>query len=127
MKKRSQVIITFIVLFFSFSLAGTVGAQTVRESFRDTLFRSGLTSDATADIDILNPINSLINSVLTLSGVVILALVIYGGASWALAAGSEDKIKIAKKIILGGIIGLIIIFAAYAIPAFVLAAIRSAT
>jgi uncharacterized membrane protein YjfL (UPF0719 family) len=40
---------------------------------------------------------------------------IYGGFTWMLAAGSAEKVKKGRDIIIWAAIGLVIIFSAYAI------------
>ena len=54
-------------------------------------------------------------------------LVLWGGFKWMTAAGEESKIEEAKKLMGGGVIGLIIILAAYAITAFVVNQLTQAT
>lgn len=61
-----------------------------------------------------------ITLVLSLVGVLFMILIIYGGISWMLAQGSDEKVNKAKKIITDSIIGLIIVIAAYAITYLIL-------
>jgi len=44
---------------------------------------------------------------------------ITGGISWMMAGGNQEKVGKAKKIIISAIIGLVIVFSAYAVTAFV--------
>ena len=46
---------------------------------------------------------------------------------WMTAAGNEDKTGTAKKIMTAGVIGLVIILAAFGIARFVIQALISAT
>ncbi|MBI4281378.1 hypothetical protein HY625_00995 [Candidatus Uhrbacteria bacterium] len=64
-------------------------------------------------------IGELIATVLSFVGVIFLILIIYGGVLWMTAGGAEDRITKAKGIITNAVIGLALIFAAYAITAFV--------
>src|SRR3989344_3082906 len=57
---------------------------------------------------------------LGLLGIVALVIILAGGVVWMTAGGSEDKVKIAKKIILNGVIGLAIILSAFSITHFIL-------
>ena len=57
--------------------------------------------------------------VLGLLGIVFLGLIIYGGFIWMLARGNEQDITKARDLIISAIIGLIIIFGAYAITVFI--------
>ncbi len=64
-------------------------------------------------------IGKLIATVLQFVGVIFLILVIAGGVMWMTAGGAEEKITKAKGLIVNAVIGLALIFAAYAITAFV--------
>ncbi len=61
-----------------------------------------------------------ITLVLSLVGVLFMILIIYGGITWMLAQGNDEKVSKAKKIIIDSIIGLIIVVAAYAITYLIL-------
>lgn len=61
----------------------------------------------------------VIQAILSMLGIIALIIILYGGFKWMTAAGNEENISSAKKIITAGIVGLIIIFFAYAIVAFV--------
>ncbi len=52
-------------------------------------------------------------------GVAAVALIVYGGFVWMTAAGSEETIAKAKKIIGAAVIGLVIVMLAWAIVVFV--------
>ncbi len=69
----------------------------------------------------------LINVILTLLGVIAVVIVLLGGFKWMTAAGNEDKVGEAKKILAAGVIGLVIILAAWGIARFALNALIGAT
>ncbi|HAO81378.1 TPA: hypothetical protein DCQ82_01490 [Candidatus Veblenbacteria bacterium] len=54
-------------------------------------------------------------------------LVLWGGFKWMTAAGDEAKIGEAKKLMGAGVIGLVIILAAFAIASFVVNQLTDAT
>ncbi len=60
----------------------------------------------------------VIRSLLGLVGTVMLGLMLYAGFMWMTAAGNEDKIEKAKKIITSAAIGFIIVLTAYSITWF---------
>lgn len=62
----------------------------------------------------------LIQAALSLVGVLLLIYLIYAGFLWMTAQGDGKQVDKAKDIIKNAVIGLIIIFAAYAIANFVL-------
>ncbi len=77
--------------------------------------------------DVRQTIGRIINVALSLLGVVVLVIIIYGGFLWMTAGGNDEKVGEAKKWIFGGIIGLIIILSAYAIASFVISNLVTAT
>lgn len=60
-------------------------------------------------------------------GIIAVGLIIYAGWLWMTAAGDEQKIEKAKKILINAVIGLIIILSAFAIASFILSRLLSAT
>ena len=61
----------------------------------------------------------IIGLVLSFVGVLFLMLVIYAGILWMTAQGNEQKVTKAKDLLINAVVGLVIVFAAYAITAFV--------
>jgi hypothetical protein len=59
-------------------------------------------------------------SLMTFVAGIAIITIIYGGIRYAIAAGSEDQIKTAKKIIFWGIFGLIIALLAVFVTNFIL-------
>jgi hypothetical protein len=70
---------------------------------------------------------SIIQVLLGFLAIIVVLLILYGGFVWMTAAGNEDKVATGKKIITAGIIGLVIILAAWGIARFVVDAILTAT
>lgn len=66
---------------------------------------------------------NIIKTALSYVGVVFLLVVIFSGFLWMTAAGNEERVTKAKKMITGGVIGMILIFAAYAVTDFVFTSI----
>ena len=61
---------------------------------------------------------AVVNSVLSLLGIIFIALIVYGGIIWMTAEGDEAKVEKAQKILRNAIIGLVItigVYAAYAL------------
>lgn len=79
----------------------------------------GQSGTPTADYDIRLMVARIIRIVLELLGIIFLVLIIYAGFKWMTAGGDEEKVTSAKKLLTNSVIGLIIIFAAFAIAAFV--------
>ena len=68
-------------------------------------------------------IGNVIRALLGLTGSLALAVFIFGGFTWVTSAGSEEKIKKGKEMILWAALGLFIIFASYAMVRFVIGAV----
>ncbi len=71
-------------------------------------------------------VGNIIYGILTVVGIIFTVLTLYAGFLWMTAAGNEETIKKAKKLISNSIIGLIIVLAAYSISFFVISKIISA-
>ena len=72
-------------------------------------------------------IRSIIQVILGFLGVIAVLIILWGGFIWMTAAGEPDKVDKAKKMIYSGIIGLVVIFAAYAIATFVFSQLQTIT
>lgn len=72
------------------------------------------------DADLWSMINTVINVILAIVGVVAVFMIIFGGIQYSTSAGDSGKVKKAKDTILYGIIGLVIALLAFAIVNFVL-------
>lgn len=89
----------------------------------------GETADAAgySEPDVLYIFASIISTVISMLGIVFIALMIYGGYLWMTARGNEDQVEKSKKLITAAVIGLIIVLSAYAISYFVIKNIGDAT
>ena len=77
--------------------------------------------------DLRGSIAGIINLVLGFLGVLTTIIILIGGFKWMTSQGSSDKVDEAKKMIGAGVVGLVVILAAYAISRFVLAEVYEAT
>jgi len=69
----------------------------------------------------------VINIALGFLGIVAVVIIILGGFKWMTAGGNEDKVAESKKLITAGIIGLVIVLAAWGIATFVINQLYNAT
>ncbi len=105
----------------SIALSTFIGSQAFASLSEDT----GLTATGDAaglggsNTDLPVIIGRIIGSALGLLGAIFVILVIYAGFIWMTAQGSDEKIKQAKKILSGAVIGIVLTFSAYAITTFV--------
>ncbi len=72
-------------------------------------------------------IGRLISTLLSLTGIIFLVLMVYGGVMYMTASGDKDRVQKAKRIITQSLIGLIIVVAAYALTNTVVSALVTAT
>jgi len=70
---------------------------------------------------------NVIKILLALLGVIAVVLILFGGFKWMTAMGSDEKTAEARKLIGAGIVGLLVILAAYAVTIFVLRSFLDAT
>lgn len=81
--------------------------------------------DATAqnaqyqETNIYSVMSSVISVVLSLTGIVFLAVMLYAGLRWMTAQGNEEFAAKAKEAMFAAIIGLILVISAYGIATFV--------
>jgi len=85
------------------------------------------TATGLGSTDIRTGVMSVIRVLLGFLGIIAIVIILYGGFTWLISAGNEEKVGQAKKILSAGIIGLIIIFVSYALAQFVVTQIMTAT
>lgn len=129
LNKKITRTITFLVLFFlilgSVYTVNTVLAVDPSYGLDEITsnidaFETGSISDegGMSGTYLSTRIGSIIGSILSFVGALFLVLMIFAGISWMLAGGNEEKIKKAGKLLVGSIIGLLIVLAAYTLTAF---------
>jgi len=87
----------------------------------------------TGDLCIQNPLGSVntpqaligkvVNNALGVVGSIALLMFVYGGLVWMTSAGSSEKVKNGRDILIWSAIGMAVIFSAYGLTRFVLTAI----
>jgi hypothetical protein len=102
------------------------GVSYVRQGLTVSASQAGLsmTKEAT---DLPGMAGRAINYMFGIIGVIFLTIVLIGGYLWMSAGGNEEKITKAKKFVVNGINGMIVIFLAYALVYTILAALKAAT
>ncbi|MCK5212210.1 hypothetical protein KAJ89_05915 [Candidatus Parcubacteria bacterium] len=104
-----------IILLLGLMLAPSAQAIDLGVGYAENI---GLAS--AGDEDIRDTAVGIIQYLLTFLGIIAVAIILYGGFMWMTAGGNEDRVAKAKKIIISGAIGLIIVLAAFAIVTFVI-------
>lgn len=72
-----------------------------------------------SDKPLAEQITTILQYILGFLALVAVIMIIYGGIIWLTAAGNEERVGSAKKVISAAIIGLVIILLAWAIVWFV--------
>lgn len=119
-------------LLYVFSLAVYFLPSLVAAQITGDLSNLGLNGFANntnlgTNIELISTIARLINIVLGFLGVLVVVGIVIGGFKRMTAAGDEGKIGEGNKLIGAGVVGLVIILAAYAITAFVVNQLIAAT
>ncbi|MFA5317973.1 MAG: LamG-like jellyroll fold domain-containing protein [Patescibacteria group bacterium] len=92
------------------------------QSAEDLAAQAGLSTRDPREVAAL-----VINIILGFLGIIAVGLIIYAGFLWMTAAGNDDKIATAKKIMVRAAIGLLIILSAFGIAAFILRVLLGAS
>ncbi len=114
----------FILIFTLAVSTRTVFAEVNDYGLKDTAKMAGIPVGETSPIKI---VATVINVILGLVGVLAVVLIIYAGFAWMTAAGNEEKIGKAKKVLTGAVIGLLIIMASFIISSFIVRNVMEAT
>ena len=116
-KKLFLILFLSLILFFIFSpINPYVFADKCNEESGEVCLNNPLGSDTTPQ----GLIGRVIIAVLGIVGSLALAMFIYGGLTWMTAAGNNEKVQKGRDILIWATIGLIIIFASYALVRFVI-------
>jgi hypothetical protein len=76
--------------------------------------------------DLKVTIENIIRIIVGFLGIITILIILMGGFKWMTSGGSEDKIGEAKKLISAGVVGLVVVLAAYAIASFVVNSLTTA-
>lgn len=125
------IYIAIFLAFFVFVMPSFVFASGVKDAMNglNTTANTGfdtqhhdseaLTNDDGVMVDLPSAIGRIVGAALSFIGIIFFILMIYGGVLWMTARGNDQQVEKAKDLIVAAIIGLIIVFAAYAITAFI--------
>jgi len=95
---------------------------------QSTVIQDGITETNTAlggslgdaDADPRKIAANIINLALGFLGLIAVVIVLFGGFKWMTAAGNEDKVEEAKKVLGAGVVGLLIVLAAWGLSSWVI-------
>ena len=116
--KRTAATIAAIALMAPLMALGQIGSQ------EDSTIPSAL--NLGTNTDIRTSIIGIVQFILGFLGLLAVIIVLYAGFQWMTAAGNEEKVTSARATLTAGLIGLVIILAAYALTQFVINTITTA-
>lgn len=128
MKKITKSVVAGLMslsLVLAFAMPVIVGAQSADPYAPPTI--DDLTGTGLGTASITTIIQEGIGIFMSILGVIVVFIILWGGFIWMTAGGDPEKVNKAKKMIISGITGLIIIFAAWGIATFVIGALQNAT
>jgi amino acid transporter len=128
-KKLAVLAVFSFMIMPVFGLTLTANAQ---GDHTDTLMWGGYQDSIQTNLGLGNSdprdmAANVVNIMLGFLGIIAVLIILFGGFKWMTAAGNEDKVSEAKKMIGAGVIGLIIVLAAFGIARFVVEAVYDAT
>lgn len=113
------VVVAVLSLMVPMAQADGEGYQNFKNSLNQTAESAKYTPSETPDSDtLLSRLATYIQAFLSVLGVVFFLLIFYAGVLWMTDRGNADKAKKARGIIEHAIVGLLMIFLAYGITAF---------
>ncbi len=123
------IIISGLLSLFLFPAAKAAGPEfrgALENGMKNTRVEAGYTQAGETQaggyaLEVM--IANVVKTALSFVGLLFFILTIYAGVMWMTAGGSEEKIGKAKRMLRNAVIGMIVVFASYAITALVLSAI----
>lgn len=108
-----KIILVILVIVISLNITG-VSAQNFEDfsGLKNTAGAAGAGYD-TAKVNLMGTIGTVIQYVLSFAGVIMICVILIGYFILSSAGGDEEKVKKAKGWIKNGIVGVLIVFAAY--------------
>ena len=120
--KKALVVLTLATMFVMVAVPVLAAEPNVHESLENVRREGGFT-----ETDLPTFIGRILKWIMGIIGVIMIALFVYGGVTYATSAGSEEKIETGKKIMVYTIIGVVIIALAYVLTDFVIGALFPTT
>lgn len=119
-----KILFSLMTLALVFSPVATLAVDPFGQKDLTKTATEAYGSTPASDIEVIA--GGIIRGFLGLLGIVFVVLIVYAGFTWMTAQGNEEKVNMAKKLIVQATIGLIVILAAYAITEFIISNVQSA-
>lgn len=119
LKKPAVIIFLFLGIMSLIFRANFVQAQTLGDKL-GVNYAANIELPSSQENDVRDMAVVIIKYLITFIGIIAVIIILYGGFIWMTAGGNDDRVTKAKNIIIAGVIGLIIVIAAFAIVNFVI-------
>lgn len=116
---KKFIVLSLFILFFVISALPVLAQVEELQNFGKAAYGEAQTQYAEEQGPLVIA-GKIINIALGAVGTIMVILFIYSGFLWMTAAGNEEKITKAKRILANAIIGTLIVIMAYAISYFVI-------
>jgi len=133
-RKFKKAILSIAV--FSFAIIPALGLTNINSASaltqNDLWGNDAVKSELTGQIglgerDPRTIIAAVIRIVLGFLGIIAVLIILAGGFKYMTSGGSEDKVDEARKLMIAGVIGLIIVLASFGLATFIMEAMVTAT
>lgn len=121
MKKFKNLLILSLLLLTPLFFANAQDGST-KKSLAETMgepTQNVLTNTSLSDFSIGAIAAIVIQTALSLLGIIFLVIMVFAGYRWMTASGNEEAVKTSKEMITRAIIGLVIVLMAYALTYFI--------
>ena len=124
MKKAYQAVAA-LALYTIPSLVLAQGTGTGESNFGFDNFSTA--TNLGTNVPVVQTIASVINVILSFLGVLAVVAIVIGGFRVMTSGGNEEQTAGGKKVMTAGVVGLVIIFVAYALAYFIVTQLANAT
>ncbi|OGF25707.1 hypothetical protein A2303_06930 [Candidatus Falkowbacteria bacterium RIFOXYB2_FULL_47_14] len=130
MKNKKIKLLLFIIILNAAGLF--FGSAALAQSEADNLLWGGFESNVQETTGLGNEdpreiVAQVINILLGFLGIIAVLIIILGGFRWMLSGGDSERADESRRMIVSGILGILLILAAFAIAQFVLNSLYNAT
>ena len=120
-----SLIVLSLVLPMMFYANQAVGAVKMDEGLKVLTGTEGPYAGTTTKLPTV--IGRVVKIVISFLGLIAAVIIIIGGFQWMTSGGNEEKIAGAKKLMINGLIGMVLVILAYAIASFVISSLSKVT
>ncbi len=118
-----KIILSFLIFGFFYFAAGAGAIGKMSGNLKQAGQGAGLVpKKQETKEDLPTRVGKIINYLLGIIGTLAVIYAIYGGSMWITAGGNQEKVKIAQKILVNAVIGIIAVGMAYLIVSLAIAA-----